>query len=134
MIYFPGACSIVFVSTLPALGIGLSASGCCLSSAERLRRRAWGVDSFCDSYVPSGFFLLFRLASDLAEQGGSAPPGWRTRNPPGRELSQGHVRRGAAQRQDLVSDPGRKNPQSGAAGWPETPLQVCRPLVGDMEL
>lgn len=78
------------------MGIELAASGCCLSSAERLRRRACGVDCFCDSYVPLGFFLLFRLASDLAEQGGSVAPGWRTRNSPGSELSQGHVQRGVA--------------------------------------
>lgn len=115
------------------MGIEVAAPGCCLSSAERLRRRAQGVDCFCDSYVPLGFFLPFRFASDLAEQGGSAASGWRTRDSPGSELSQGHVQRGVAQWQDLVSDPSRKNPQSGAARWPETPLQVCRPLVGDLE-
>lgn len=123
------ACSILFLSEPPAVRIELAASGCCLISPERLRRR-WGVDCFCDSYVP---FLLFRLASDLAEQGGSAAPGWRTRNSPGSELSQGHVQRGIAQWQDLVSDPSRKNPQSGTARWTESPLQVCHTLVGDLE-
>lgn len=39
-----------------AVSIELAASGCCLSSAERLRRRTWGVDCFGGSYVPLGFF------------------------------------------------------------------------------
>lgn len=131
--FFNVACSIVFLSELPAVVIELSASGCCLSSVERLRRRAQNVDCLCDYYVSFGFFLLFRFASDLTEQSGSAAPGWRTGNTPGSELSQGHVQCGIAQWQDIISDPSRKNPQSGAACWPEIPLQVCHPLVGDLE-
>lgn len=78
-------------------------------------------------------FFFYRFISDFKEQGGSATSGWRTRNPPGSQLSQGHVQRGVAQWQELVSDPSRKNPQSGAACWQETPLQVCHSLVGDLK-
>lgn len=77
--------------------------------------------------------FLYRFTSDLTEQGGSAAPGWRTRNPPGSQLSQGHVQCGAAQWQELVSDSSRKNPQSGAACWQDTSLQVCHSLVGDLK-
>lgn len=80
-----------------------------------------------------GLLFLFRFTSDLTEQGGSAASGWRTRNPAGSQLSQGHVQCGVAQWQELVSDPSRKNPQTGAACWQETPLQVCHSLVGDPE-
>lgn len=97
-----------------------------------LRRRTWGVDCFGGSYIPLGLFS-YRFISDFTEQGGSATPSWRTRNPPGSQLSQGHVQRGVAQWQELVSDPSRKNSQSGAACWQETPLQVCHSLVSDLK-
>lgn len=75
-------------------------------------------------------FSRSRFAADLTEQSGSAAAGWRTRNPPGSELPQGHVQRGTAQWQNLVSDPSRKNPKSGTTRWPEAPLPVHRALVG----
>lgn len=80
-----------------------------------------------------GLLFLYRFTSDLTEQGGSAASGWRTRNPPGSQLSQGHVQCGVAQWQEVVSDSSRKNTQIGAACWQETPLQMCHSLVGDLK-
>lgn len=78
-------------------------------------------------------FSCSRFAADLTEQSGSSAAGWRTRNPPGSELPQGHVQRGIAQWQNLVSDPSRKNPKNRATRWPEAPLQVYCPLVGGLK-
>lgn len=48
-------CSDILLSELPTLNWQLLAASC-LSSAERLRRRTWGVDCFGGSHVPLAFF------------------------------------------------------------------------------